>query len=311
VPTRSDIRVRRMLNKVPEVTLFFWIIKILATTVGETVADFLNVKLNFGLTGTTAVMGVLLIITLVFQFRSPKYVPGLYWLAVVLISVVGTLITDNLVDNFGIPLQTTTIVFSIALLATFAGWYASEKTLSIHSIITSRREAFYWLTILFTFALGTAAGDLVAERLQLGYPISAGVFCAFIAVIAVAHLGFRRNAVLAFWAAYILTRPLGASLGDLLSQHRSHGGLGLGTTWTSALFLLTILGLVSYLTVTGMDVTNAAAVHPAENPAPNLDEAQEALASTSGVDAPDARQSAHPASDRPTVSTADRFGVGS
>lgn len=246
---------RRMMNKVPEVTIFFWIIKILATTVGETVADFLNVKLNFGLTGTTYVMGAVLVVTLGYQFRIKKYVPALYWLTVVLISVFGTLITDNLVDNFGVPLQVTTIIFSVALLATFAGWYASEKTLSIHTIDTTRREGFYWLTILFTFALGTAAGDLVAERLQLGYPISVLLFAALIAVIAVAHLRFRLNAVAAFWAAYILTRPLGASLGDLLSQPRSNGGIGVGTTWTSALFLTTITGLVSYLSITRTDAT--------------------------------------------------------
>ncbi|WP_006243210.1 membrane protein [Mycolicibacterium tusciae] len=244
----------RMLNKVPEVTIYFWIIKILATTVGETVADFLNVKLNFGLSGTTYVMGAVLVLTLGYQFRTKKYVPALYWLTVVLISVFGTLITDNLVDNFGVPLQVTTIIFSVALLGAFAGWYASEKTLSIHTIDTTRREGFYWLTILFTFALGTAAGDLVAERLQLGYPLSALLFGALIAVIAVAHLGFRLNAVVAFWAAYILTRPLGASLGDLLSQPRSNGGIGVGTTWTSALFLITITGLVSYLSITRTDV---------------------------------------------------------
>ena len=154
---------RQMLNKVPEVTLYFWLIKVLCTTVGETAADYLNVNLKLGLTGTSVVMSSLLIVALGFQFKSRKYIPGLYWLAVVLISVVGTLITDNLVDNFGVPLETTTIAFSIALAVTFAAWFASEKTLSIHTIYTTRREAFYWSAILFTFALGTAAGDLAAE----------------------------------------------------------------------------------------------------------------------------------------------------
>jgi uncharacterized membrane-anchored protein len=242
-----------MLNKVPEVTIFFWIIKILATTVGETAADFLNVNLNLGLTNTTYFMSGLLLITLIFQFRSTKYVPGIYWLAVVLISVVGTLVTDNLVDNFGVPLETTTIIFSIALLATFAAWYASEKTLSIHSIYTTKREAFYWLAILFTFALGTAAGDLVAEGLSLGYLVSALMFAALIGVVTVAHYFFKLNAVLAFWIAYILTRPLGASIGDYLSQPRDEGGLGLGTVATSAIFLVTILSLVIYLTKTRRD----------------------------------------------------------
>ncbi|PZS40593.1 MAG: hypothetical protein DLM62_02095 [Pseudonocardiales bacterium] len=244
-----------MLNKVPEVTIYFWIIKILATTVGETAADFLNVKLGLGLTGTGYVVGAALIVVLLFQFRSRKYVPGIYWLAVVLISVVGTLITDNLVDNFGIALQTTTIVFGVALAVTFAAWYAREKTLSIHSIYTTRREAFYWLAILFTFALGTAAGDLVAERLKLGYWPSALMFGALIGLVAIAHFGVKLNAVLAFWIAYILTRPLGASLGDYLSQPTGHGGLGLGKGLITAAFLVTIVSLVTYLSITRRDET--------------------------------------------------------
>jgi uncharacterized membrane-anchored protein len=247
-------RGRRMLNKVPEVTLYFWVIKILCTTVGETAADYLNVNLNMGLTNTTYVMGSLLLVVLFFQFRARKYVPSIYWLAVVLISVVGTLITDNLTDNFGVALETTTIIFSIALAITFAVWYAVERTLSIHSIVTSGREAFYWLAILFTFALGTAAGDLAAERWSLGYWKAALVFGAMIAAVAVAHFRFRLNAVLAFWVAYILTRPLGASIGDYTSQPRADGGLGLGTTGTSVLFLVTILGLVVYLSITRRDV---------------------------------------------------------
>ena len=245
---------RKMLNKVPEVTLYFWIIKVLCTTVGETAADFLNTNLHLGLTGTTVVMGVLLVITLVFQFRARRYVPAIYWLAVVLISVFGTLITDNLTDNLGVPLQTATIVFAIALAVVFASWYAVEKTLSIHSIFTTRREAFYWLAILFTFALGTAAGDLAAETFKLGYLLSAAIFAALIAVVTVAHLVFKLNAVLSFWIAYILTRPLGASLGDYLSQDRKDGGLGLGTVVTSAIFLGAILATVSYLAVTKKDV---------------------------------------------------------
>jgi uncharacterized membrane-anchored protein len=246
-----------MLNKVPEITLFFWIIKILATTVGETAADFLNTNLNFGLTGTSVVMSVLLLVVLGVQFKTRRYVPGVYWLAVVLISVVGTLITDNLTDNFGVALPVSTALFGVALAATFAAWFAVERTLSIHTILTSRREGFYWLTILFTFALGTAAGDLVAERLNLGYLLSAVAFAGVIAAITVAHLRFKLNAVVAFWLAYILTRPLGASLGDLLSQPGSSGGLGLGTVGTSALFLTAILSLVSYLAVTRRDVTTA------------------------------------------------------
>lgn len=251
---------RPMLNKVPEVTLYFWIIKVLCTTVGETAADFLNTNLHLGLTGTTVVMGVLLVIVLFFQFRSRRYVPGIYWLAVVLISVFGTLITDNLTDNLGVPLQTATTIFAVALALVFVTWYSIEKTLSIHSIFTTRREAFYWLAILFTFAVGTAAGDLTAETFKLGYLLSAAIFAGLIALVTVAHLVFKLNAVLAFWIAYILTRPLGASLGDYLSQRRDAGGLGFGTVVTSAIFLAAILATVVYLAITKKDTTAAEAV---------------------------------------------------
>lgn len=250
--TREDAM--QMLNKVPEVTLYFWIIKIMATTVGETAADFLNFNLHFGLTGTSIVMSALLAGFLFMQLRVQKYVPWLYWLAVVLISVVGTLITDNLVDNFGVPLETTAMAFGLALLATFATWYASEKTLSIHTIFTKKREMFYWAAILFTFALGTAAGDLAAEGLKLGYANSALMFGALIGVVTIAYYAFKANAVLAFWIAYILTRPLGASFGDYLSQPAANGGLGLGAVVTSIIFLASILGLVIYLTVSRKDV---------------------------------------------------------
>ncbi len=249
---------REMLNKVPEVTLYFWVIKILCTTVGETAADYLNVDLGFGLTNTTYVVSALLAIALVFQFRLRQYVPAVYWLGIVLISVVGTLITDNLVDNLGVALTTSTIAFSIALAATFAIWFASERTLSIHTIVTTRREAFYWLTVLFTFALGTAAGDLLAESVNLGYWKSALVFGAAIGAVAFAHYRLELNAITAFWIAYILTRPLGASIGDYLSQPRDAGGLALGTTGTSILFLLAIAGVVTYLSITKVDRTQPA-----------------------------------------------------
>jgi uncharacterized membrane-anchored protein len=246
-------RARTMLSKVPEVTIFFWIIKIMATTVGETAADFLNTNLKLGLTGTTLVMGALLAGVLVVQFRADRYVPGVYWLAVVLISVVGTLITDNLTDHFGVSLWVTSIIFAIALAITFAVWYANERTLSIHSIYTTRREAFYWLAILFTFALGTAAGDLVAEQLNLGYWKSAVMFAAVIALVVALWKYARLDAVVAFWIAYILTRPLGASIGDFLSQPTADGGRGLGTAGTSAIFLATILAVVIYLARTKKD----------------------------------------------------------
>ena len=242
-----------MLNKVPEVTIYFWIIKILCTTIGETASDYLNESLGFGLTRTSAVMSVLLVVILLAQFKARKYNPPLYWISVVMISIVGTLITDNLSDNIGVPLEVSTIVFSVVLGIVFLTWYAFEKTLSIHTIVTTRREAFYWLAILFTFALGTAAGDLSAERLQLGYLVSIFIFGGLIALVTLGYYGLRANAVLAFWLAYILTRPLGASIGDFLSQARADGGLGLGPTETSYLFLVAIVGLVGYLTVTRKD----------------------------------------------------------
>lgn len=243
-----------MLCKVPQVTIFFWIIKVLCTTVGETAADLLNENLGFGLSRTSVVMSALLAVVLGVQFRLRRYVPGVYWLTVVLVSVVGTLVSDNLTDNLGISLETTTVAFAIAVAVTFAAWYARERTLSIHSIDTIRREAFYWATILFTFALGTSAGDLAAERLNLGYATAAVAFAAAIALVVVVYKVFRLNAVATFWAAYVLTRPLGASLGDYGSQPRDEGGLGLGTIPMSGLFLVTILGLVSYLAVSRRDV---------------------------------------------------------
>ncbi len=252
VPERS--LGRRMLNKVPEITLWFWIIKILCTTVGETASDYLQSNVGWSLTKTTWVTAAVLVVVLGVQFALRRYVPAAYWAAVVLISVVGTQITDNLTDEHGVPLHTTTTIFSIALAVVFAVWWTVERTLSIHTIVTTRREAFYWLTILVTFALGTAAGDYLAETLAIGYWKSALMFAAAIGVIALAHFRFGLNAVAAFWAAYVLTRPLGASIGDWLSQPTDEGGLGWGTTVTSYLFLATILAVVVYLSLTKRDV---------------------------------------------------------
>ena len=241
-----------MLSKVPEVTIYFWIIKILCTTVGETASDFLNVNLGFGLTGTSLAMGVCLLIVLFFQFKVKKYIPGFYWLVVVLISIFGTLITDNLTDSLGVPLEISTVFFSVALALTFAIWYVKEGTLSIHSIFTRRRESFYWLAILFTFALGTGAGDLMAESLGLGYLVTGMIVCVVIATIIIAWR-FKLDAVLAFWIVYILTRPLGASLGDYISQSQANGGLGLGASITSAIFFVVIIIVVIFLTYTHQD----------------------------------------------------------
>lgn len=234
-------------NRVPEVTVAFWLIKLVAVTMGETAADYLAVNLGLGLTVTSLIMTAILVIAVVLQFAQKRYVPWAYWLAVVLISIVGTLITDNLVDNLGVRLETTTIVFSVALIATFAVWYASERTLSIHTISTTRREVFYWLAILFTFSLGTSVGDLLAEQFSLGYLTTGILFGAIIAAIAVAFYRLGLNGILAFWLAYILTRPLGASFGDLLSQPVEYGGLGFGTTYTSLLFLGCIVVTVVYM----------------------------------------------------------------
>src|SRR3954466_11185089 len=246
----------QMLNKVPEVTLWFWIIKIMCTTVGETAADYLNDTLGFGLTNTTIVAGVLLIALLIAQFRLNRYIPAAYWSVVVVISGFGTLITDKMTDRYNVPLTPSTPIFAVILAIVFAVWWGFERTLSIHTIFTTRREGFYWLAILFTFALGTAAGDLVAEKASLGYGISIAIFGAVIALIAFAHYVLNLNAVLSFWLAYIMTRPLGASIGDFMSQHSpKYGGLGLGTTGTSYIFLACILALVVFLSVTRRDAT--------------------------------------------------------
>ncbi len=238
-----------MLNKVPEVTLVFWLIKVMATTVGETGADFLSTTLNLGLVNTSYVMSALVLVALLFQFRAKKYIPTLYWVVVVLISIMGTLISDNLAENLGISLITTSILFGAGLIVTFIWWYASERTLSVHTIVTSRREAFYWAAILFTFALGTSGGDLISERLNLGYALSALMFVTVIAAIYLAHRFANMSEVLAFWIAYILTRPLGACMGDLLTQDPSVGGFGISTTAITIIFLSSIIGLVAYLTM--------------------------------------------------------------
>jgi uncharacterized membrane-anchored protein len=250
VKTRS----RQMLNKVPEVTVYFWVVKILCTTVGESFADYINATLGFGLTNTTVVFSVALIAALVVQFRMDRYIPSIYWLSVVLISVVGTLLTDNLTDARGVPLWISTTVFTVLLAAVFGIWYARERTLSIHTIKTTSRESWYWLTVLVTFALGTAAGDWTLE--VTGWSPGAAVLLPA-ALILTVFLAWKLGAgpVLTFWLAYILTRPLGANIGDFLASPHADGGLGLGTLGTSVLFLGTILATVIYLTVTQKDRT--------------------------------------------------------
>lgn len=238
------------LNRVPRVTVDFWLIKLMAVTMGETGADYLAVNMGLGLTITSIIMAAILAVAIWFQFAQRRYVPAVYWTAVVLISIVGTLVTDNLTDNFNVPLGLSTLGFTIALAATFAAWRSSEGTLSIHSIFNSRREAFYWLAILFTFALGTAVGDLIAESFGFGYLTTAGIFATVILAIAVGRYLLGMGPILSFWLAYIFTRPLGASIGDYLSQPMEYGGLGFGTIYTSLLFLALILVIVLYMSFT-------------------------------------------------------------
>ena len=244
-PSRSDWLVERVLSKVPEVTLLFWVIKVLSTTVGETGADYLAVHVGLGTGLTMAFMIGALVVVIAMQVRQRRFVSWLYWLTVVLVSVVGTQITDVLTDRLGVSLYVSTTAFSIALAILFLVWYRVERTVSISEIDTRRREAFYWGAILLTFALGTAAGDLATEALGLGFTVGAVVFTTLIALTAIAwRLG--AGAVLCFWITYILTRPLGASLGDLLAQAREYGGLGLGTSVTSITFLVIICALVAW-----------------------------------------------------------------
>jgi uncharacterized membrane-anchored protein len=244
-----------MLNKVPEVTIYFWIIKILCTTVGESFADYINETLGFGLTNTTLVFSAAFAIALLVQLRLSRYVPTVYWLVVVLVSVVGTLLTDNLTDGHNVPLALSFSVFSVLLAAVFGTWFSREQTLSIHSIITRPREAFYWLTVLVTFALGTAAGDWTIEL--TGWSPGHAILLPA-ALIAAVFAAWRAGAgpVLCFWLAYILTRPLGPNIGDFLSLPRSEGGQALGTLATSLLFLGAITATVAYLTVSRKDRTD-------------------------------------------------------
>ncbi|WP_439593602.1 COG4705 family protein [Microbacterium sp.] len=256
-----------LFNRVPEVTFAFWVIKVLSTTTGETFADYLNVDLGLGLTITTWVMTALLIAALVAQFATKRYNSGVYWTVVVLISIVGTLVTDNLTDVLGVELWVSTLIFSVLLALVFGIWFARERTLSIHTIFTRRREAFYWVAILLTFALGTAAGDLISEGLGLGYVFGTILFASLIGIVAIARFAFQANIVFCFWAAYVLTRPLGASVGDLLSQAPADGGLGFGTTVTSVVFLLVIVAVAAYL---GIKVRRQRAKAIASLPAASL-----------------------------------------
>ena len=242
-----------MLNKVPEVTVFFWVIKILCTTVGESFADWINMTLGVGLIPTALIFTVVLAVVLGWQLSLNRYMPFAYWLTVVVLSVTGTLYTDILTDHLGVPLALSTSAFAAILAVVFGVWFARERTLSIHSIVTMPRELFYWLAVLVTFALGTAAGDWILELTGWGPGTSVLLPAGLIVAIVI---GWRlgANAVLSFWLAYILTRPLGANLGDWLGFPPDQRGLGLGVALTSAIFLTAILATVLYLTRTRADV---------------------------------------------------------
>ena len=240
--------IQKTLLRVPEVILIFWIIKTLSTTVGETGADYMAVDIGLGMPIVTLIMTGIMAFLLHLQFtRFKKYVPANYWSIVVLMSVIGTLITDILVDYMGVGLLPLSIVFTIMMLGGFFVWYQKEGTLSIHSIDTGVREAYYWIVILLAFALGTAVGDLISEYFALGYNVALILFTSMIAAVTAAYYLFKLNAVLAFWLAYILTRPLGASLGDFLIQSPQDGGLGANMLVVNISFLLAIMSLVAYL----------------------------------------------------------------
>jgi uncharacterized membrane-anchored protein len=264
-PALDKPGVRLMLNKVPEVTLWFWIIKILCTTVGESFADWINMTLGVGLVNTAVLFTVIFAVVLALQMRLRRYVPFPYWLTVVVVSVTGTLYTDILTDQLGVPLWISTTVFSVLLAAVFGIWYARERTLSIHSIVTIPREAFYWLAVLVTFALGTATGDWTLELTGWGPGKSVLLPLTLLAIVTVLWR-FGANAVLTFWIAYILTRPLGANIGDWLATPSSEKGLGLGTLTTSVIFLSAILGTVVYLSISRADVIESDAPAGSEPP---------------------------------------------
>jgi uncharacterized membrane-anchored protein len=248
----------KTLSKVPEVTAYFWIIKILTTGMGETTSDYFIHRVGLtntaGLLAVATITGLALVTCLVFQVAAGRYEAPIYWLTVVLVAVFGTMAADGVHVQLRVPYAVSTTFFAFVLAAVFVVWNRSERTLSIHSIFTRRRELFYWAAVLTTFALGTAAGDLTAFTLHLGFFVSGVLFAVLIAVPAVAFWWFGLNGVFAFWFAYIVTRPLGASFADLLAAPKTLRGLGLGYGAVSVVLAIVILGLVSYLAVTRRDV---------------------------------------------------------
>ena len=258
---------RQLLSKVPEITIWFWIIKILCTTVGESFADYINMALGVGLMATAIIFTVVSVIVLAVQLRLTRYRPAAYWLTVVVLSITGTLYTDILTDQAGVPLAVSSAVFALALAVVFGIWFAREHTLSIHSIVTRPREAFYWVAVLVTFALGTALGDWTLELTGWGPGLSILLPLVLIGIVTVLWR-YGANPVLTFWIAYILTRPLGANIGDWLGLTPAEGGIGLGTFTTSLIFLAAILATVIYLTVSKTDVVERAQTAPSPKASP-------------------------------------------
>ena len=250
VALRLD-QVSSLARKVPQVTLIFWVIKILSTGMGETTSDFLVRTID----PVVAVLlgGACFAVALILQLAVRRYVPWIYWLAVVMVAIFGTMVADVLHIVFGIPYVVSTVFFAVALTIVFVAWYATEKTLSIHTINTRRRELFYWATVITTFALGTAVGDMTATTLQLGYFASGVLFAILFALPALSYWLLGLNEVIAFWFAYIVTRPLGASFADWLGRPVELGGVGIGTGVVSLALAVVIAIMVGYLTVTQTD----------------------------------------------------------
>ncbi len=249
-------RTERRHSKVPEVTAFFWIVKALTTGMGESTSDFLVHHLVPEI--AVVLGGIAFVIALYIQFAKDRYVPWAYWLAVAMVGVFGTMCADVLHVGLGVPYIASTVFYAIVLAVVFWTWQRSEGTLSIHSIRTPRREVFYWAAVLATFALGTAAGDLTAVTFGLGFFASGLLFAAIIAVPAIGYRRFGMNSILAFWFAYVVTRPLGASFADWLAVSPERGGLGLGTGPVSFVLAAMIAGFVAYLTVSRKDTPEQA-----------------------------------------------------
>jgi uncharacterized membrane-anchored protein len=246
-PHQPQPELRALVAKVPEITAYFWITKVLTTGMGEAASDYLGSSLGTAVAMPLACMA--LIGALIGQFRVQRYVAWVYWLAVVMVSVFGTMLADGIHNGAGVPYWLSTIVFTVVLAGVLAGWYRSENTLDIHSIVTRRREYFYWSTVIATFALGTAAGDMTASTFRLGYVSSVVIFAVVIVIPAVGYWKFGLNPILAFWFAYVITRPLGASAADLMAVPRALGGWGLGTGWVTLITTIAILGFVAYLAI--------------------------------------------------------------